>query len=80
MVTSQLNGSGLEVRSAVILFVFDCSHTPLQDAIISGSTKGAEDPAVSSATTIWKSLTRSSIPVLATKHSESVGHISGSDS
>ena len=40
---------------------------PLQDAILSGSVRGAEDPAVSSATKIWTSLTQSLIPVEATK-------------
>ena len=38
------------------------SNTPF-----SGSKKGAEDHAVRSATTTWKSLTQSSLPVEATK-------------
>ena len=41
---------------------------PLQDAILSGSTQGAEDPAVSSATKMWKAQAQSAIPVEAMRH------------
>ena len=41
---------------------------PLQHVILSESIKAAEDPAVSSATTTWTSLTQSSILVEAMRH------------
>ena len=40
---------------------------PLQNAILSEPIQAAEDPAVSSATTTWTSLTQSSVPVEATR-------------
>ena len=64
---------GLGVRSACTLassaFLASTAATlPLQDAILSGSTQGAEDPAVSSATTIWTSQAQSATPVEAVRH------------
>ena len=41
---------------------------PLQDAILSGSTQGAEDSAVSSATKMWTAQAQSATPVDAMKH------------
>ena len=41
---------------------------PLQDAILFGSTQGAEDPAVGSATKIWTSRAQSATAVEAMRH------------
>ena len=42
----------------------------LQDAILSGSTQGAEDSAVSLTTKIWTAQAQSATPVRATRHIE----------
>ena len=75
MVTSHLTGpdGGLEVRSACLqassaVLASVAATLPLQDAILSGSKQGAEDPAVSTATKIWTAQAQSATPVEAMRH------------
>ena len=63
----------LGLRSACMLassaFLASAAATiPLKDAILSGSTKGAEDPAVSSATKIWTAQAQSATQVEAMRY------------
>ena len=64
---------GLGVRSACKLassaFLASAAATlSLQNVILFEPIKAAEDPAISSATTTWTSLTQSSIPAEVTRH------------
>ena len=75
MVTSHLTGpdGGLGVRSVCMLassaFLASAAATlPLYDAILSGSTQGAEDSAVSSATKIWTAQAQNATPVEAMRY------------
>ena len=63
------NNNNQWVHAGIFSFLASAAATlPLQDAIVSRSTQGAEDPTVSSVTKIWTSQVQSATPVEAMRH------------